>query len=322
MFAETATLGFTADKYNRIKRYNIFNHLKHYGGLYMSVEQYQRELNKLDEEISKLHTKKANIDSDVCKLENRILSIRKSINKNTSATTLTSKAKQIENLESTKAKKSKESADVGSKIAQKTKKRNEVYSKLQKEQQNEAKKAKKQEKAITDLYEKRINDLQSQLLQNKMTFEHQNISIHESNDKYDCFVSHAYEDKVEFVDEFVEELKKLDIKVWYDTDKLKLGDSMRKKIDIGLSKSKYGIVVLSPNYIKDGKYWTAAELNGLFQMESIGRKIIPIWHKLSKKEIMEYSPMIADKKAANTTDMTASEIAVLLKELLDDENND
>lgn len=107
----------------------------------------------------------------------------------------------------------------------------------------------------------------------------------------------------------------------YGTDKLKLGDSMRKKIDRGLSKSKYGIVILSPNYIKEGKYWTASELNGLFQMESIGGKIIPIWHKLSKKEVLEYSPMIADKKAANTTSMTAFEIATLLKQLLDDENN-
>lgn len=322
MFAETVTLDFTADKDNRIKRYNTFSHLKYYGGQYMSVEQYQRELNRLDEEISKLHTKQANIDSDVCKLEDRILSIRKSINKNTSATTLTSKAKQLENLESTKAKKSKESADVGSKIAQKTKKRNEVYGKLQNEQKNEAKKAEKQQKTIIDSYERRIDDLQAQLTRTKIMSARHINPIQESDEEYDFFISHAYEDKEEFVDEFVDELKKQDVRVWYDTDKLKLGDSMRKKIDRGLSKSKYGIVVLSPNYIKDGKYWTAAELNGLFQMESIGRKIIPIWHKLSKKEIMEYSPMIADKKAANTTDMTASEIAVLLKELLDDKNNE
>lgn len=97
---------------------------------------------------------------------------------------------------------------------------------------------------------------------------------------------------------------------------------MRKKIDRSLSKSKYGIVILSQNYIKEDKYWTVAELNGLFQMESTGGKIIPIWHKLSKKEVLEYSPMIADKMAANTTNMTATEITVLLKELLNDENND
>ena len=40
----------------------------------MSVEQYQRELNKLDEEISKLSTKQANIESEISKLEGKIIS--------------------------------------------------------------------------------------------------------------------------------------------------------------------------------------------------------------------------------------------------------
>lgn len=287
----------------------------------MSVEQYQRELNKLDEEISKLSTKQANIESEISKLEGKIISIKKSINKNTSASVLASKSKQIENLESNKAKKSKERAELSGRIAQKTKKRNDVDGKLQRERKSETKKSEKQQKAIKDSYEKQISDLQTQLKQTLASAHHNSSQMQESDEEYDFFISHAYEDKEEFVDEFVDELKKLNVKVWYDTDKLKLGDSMRKKIDRGLSKSKYGIVILSPNYIKEGKYWTASELNGLFQMESIGGKIIPIWHKLSKKEVLEYSPMIADKKAANTTSMTAFEIATLLKQLLDDENN-
>lgn len=287
----------------------------------MSVEQYQRELNKLDEEISKLSTKQANIESEISKLEGKIISIKKSINKNTSASVLASKSKQIENLESNKAKKSKERAELSGRIAQKTKKRNDVDGKFQRERKSETKKSEKQQKAIKDSYEKQISNLQTQLKQTLASAHHNSSQMQENDEEYDFFISHAYEDKEEFVDEFVDELKKLNVKVWYDTDKLKLGDSMRKKIDRGLSKSKYGIVILSPNYIKEGKYWTASELNGLFQMESIGGKIIPIWHKLSKKEVLEYSPMIADKKAANTTSMTAFEIATLLKQLLDDENN-
>ena len=287
----------------------------------MSVEQYQRELNKLDEEISKLSTKQANIESEISKLEGKIISIKKSINKNTSASVLASKSKQIENLESNKAKKSKERAELSGRIAQKTKKRNDVDGKLQRERKSETKKSEKQQKAIKDSYEKQISNLQTQLKQTLASAHHNSSQMQENDEEYDFFISHAYEDKEEFVDEFVDELKKLNVKVWYDTDKLKLGDSMRKKIDRGLSKSKYGIVILSPNYIKEGKYWTASELNVLFQMESIGGKIIPIWHKLSKKEVLEYSPMIADKKAANTTSMTAFEIATLLKQLLDDENN-
>ena len=94
------------------------------------------------------------------------------------------------------------------------------------------------------------------------------------------------------------------------------GDSMREKIDKGLAKSKYGVVVLSPNYIAEHKYWTKAELNGLFQVEDIsGKVILPIWHNLTKKQVVEYSPIIADRKAMTTAAMTPEEIATELKEL-------
>ena len=52
-------------------------------------------------------------------------------------------------------------------------------------------------------------------------------------------------------------------------------------------------------------------------MESInGKTLLPIWHKLTKKEIMDYSPIIARKLAMNTASMTAKEIAENLLELL------
>ncbi len=112
-------------------------------------------------------------------------------------------------------------------------------------------------------------------------------------------------------------MRKLDIKVWYDTNKLKWGDSMRENIDRGLSKSRFGVVVLSPDYIRKDKYWTKAELNGLFQVETInGKTILPIWHKLTKKQVTEYSPIIADRKALTTADYTAEEMAKTLKELI------
>ena len=162
-------------------------------------------------------------------------------------------------------------------------------------------------------YENRIDELQRQLAKS-VVLPQQNNS--ESEEEYDVFVSHAWEDKEDFVDEFVDELKKQGLKVWYDTNKLKWGDSMREKIDKGLAKSRYGVVVLSPNYIAEHKYWTKAELNGLFQVESInGKVILPIWHNLTKKQVAEYSPIIADRKAMMTASMTAEEIAVQLKEL-------
>ena len=256
----------------------------------MSVDQYQKAVNGLDKEIADLEKKKAAKDKDIASLQNKIVSTQKSINKNTSQSFLNSKRRQIASCESDIAKKSKDSAELGKKIAEKRKKRSDAYLKLQKEQQNEQKKQDRASQRLQASYENRIDELQQQLAKS-VVLPQQNNS--ESEEEYDVFVSHAWEDKEDFVDEFVDELKKQGFKVWYDTNKLKWGDSMREKIDKGLAKSRYGVVVLSPNYIAEHKYWTKAELNGLFQVESInGKVILPIWHNLTKKQVVEYSNRI------------------------------
>lgn len=285
----------------------------------MSSEQYQRTVNNLDKEIADLEKKK-----DVATLQSKINTLKKSINSHTSASTLNSRMQQIATHESNQAKKSQDSAELGKKIAEKRKKRAEAYQKLQKEQRNEQKKQDKANQQIQASYEARIKKLQQQLLQPVVTPATTPIA---ADEEYDVFVSHAYEDKESFVDEFVEALRSQGLKVWYDTDKLKWGDSMREKIDRGLAKSRYGVVILSPNYIAEHKYWTKAELNGLFQVETVnGKTILPIWHNLTKKQVVEYSPIIADRKAMTTASMTPEEIAEELKKLFtpedtEDENN-
>lgn len=284
----------------------------------MSIDQCQRTVNSLDKEIADLEKKKAAKDKDCADLQSKINSAQKSITKHSSQSTVNSKMRQIASYESDKAKKSKESAEIGKKIADKRKKRSEAYLKLQKEQQNEQKKQDKANQRLQASYESRIEELQHQLAMS-VTVPQQNTVA--SDEEYDVFVSHAWEDKEDFVDEFVSELRKQGLRVWYDTDKLKWGDSMREKIDKGLSKSRYGVVVLSPNYIAEHKYWTKAELNGLFQIETInGKTILPIWHNLTKKQVTEYSPIIADRKAMTTALMTPVEMASELKDLFTPEN--
>jgi len=58
-----------------------------------------------------------------------------------------------------------------------------------------------------------------------------------------------------------ESLRKKGARVWYDEFTLKIGDSLRRSIDKGLTKSRYGIVVLSPAFFK--KEWAQKELDGL-----------------------------------------------------------
>jgi hypothetical protein len=55
-------------------------------------------------------------------------------------------------------------------------------------------------------------------------------------------------------------------------------------------------------------------------LESInGKVLLPVWHNITKQQILNYSPIIANKKAMSTAMMTASEIAVELKKLLESE---
>ncbi|MBX2931554.1 MAG: toll/interleukin-1 receptor domain-containing protein [Chitinophagaceae bacterium] len=125
---------------------------------------------------------------------------------------------------------------------------------------------------------------------------------------YDVFVSHASEDKEDFVRDFVKCLQQHGLKVWYDEFTLRVGDSLRRSIDNGLKNSRYGIVVLSEAFFS--KEWPQRELDGLFAREVNGEKVIlPIWHKISKNEVLKFSPIIADMLALNTSSFTIEEIA-------------
>lgn len=280
----------------------------------MSVTQYQRNVNSLDQEIASLEKRKSEKDKEVATLQSKITTLNKRMTGNISDALRKSKLRQMSIWEADLARKTKESADLSAKIADRRKKRAAAYIKLQKTQKDEQKKSEKQTMTTMKKYEERIDQLQKQLVEQMIPYSVRNVN--QKDEEYDVFVSHAWEDKKEFVDELVSEMRKLGLNVWYDTDKLKWGDSMREKIDKGLSKSRYGIVVLSPEYIREDKYWTKAELNGLFQKETInGKTILPIWHNLTKQQVTEYSPLIADRKALTTALMTPAEMAAELNAL-------
>jgi len=131
---------------------------------------------------------------------------------------------------------------------------------------------------------------------------------------YDVFISHATEDKDEFVRHLAHALVEEGLKVWYDEFELKIGDSLRRKIDMGLANSRAGIVVLSTNFLKKG--WTMYELDGLITNDVAGKqKLLPIWHGLCFEEVRAYSSFLADKVARSTESFTVKEIAAEIAEL-------
>ncbi len=133
--------------------------------------------------------------------------------------------------------------------------------------------------------------------------------------EFDVFISHASEDKDEVVRPLASALKEHGLEVWYDEYELKIGDSLRRKIDSGLAKSKFGIVVLSKPFLSKG--WTNYELDGLVTKSVTQEQVLlPIWHNISKKEVIDYSPSLADKLARNTAMHTVEEIAAEIAEVI------
>jgi hypothetical protein len=133
---------------------------------------------------------------------------------------------------------------------------------------------------------------------------------------WDVFISYASEDK-EFACSLHKALINAKISVWFDKVELKIGDSLRGKIDEGLRKCKHGIVILSPNFIK--KRWPQNELNALMAKESAINKdiIFPVSYKLSCQEVTKYSPLLAGRviKYANSIDEISEIVSEILNKL-------
>lgn len=245
----------------------------------------------------------------------RINDTQKSITKNTSTSTVQSKMRQIQGYQNDLVRIANAKADINKKIADKRKKRTDATQKLQKEEIAEGKKLEKSQKEIYSSYERRISELAAQNLQSMEESKPTHLYKEESPAIYDVFISHASEDKETFVDDLCKELQAINISVWYDAISMTWGDSLRSKIDNGLSKSQYGIVVISKDYIQKG--WTNYELDGLFQREMSGGKIIlPIWHNITKRDVELFSPTLAGRLALSSATMTPTEIAMELKKIL------
>lgn len=133
--------------------------------------------------------------------------------------------------------------------------------------------------------------------------------------EYDVFISHASEDKDEVARPLAEALRNNGLSVWYDEFELRIGDSLRRKIDKGIANSNFGVIVISRDFI--GKGWTNYELDGLITRAVNGEQtMLPVWHNVTKREVINYSPSLADKLARSTTDFTVEEIADEIADLI------
>lgn len=141
------------------------------------------------------------------------------------------------------------------------------------------------------------------------------VADREEGKQYDVFISHAFEDKESVVRPLAIALQAKGVRVWYDEFEMKIGDSLRRKIDQGLANSRFGIVVISRSFVKKG--WTNYELDGIMTKAISGQQVLlPIWHEITKQEVIDYSPSLADKVARSTGQQTVKEIADEIAEMV------
>ena len=287
----------------------------------MSVASYQSQLNMIDQEIARLESRMAEQSRIEADCQSHIDRIERSMQQTHSASTYQSGLRQINTYQSRKNDALRRRADLNQQIARKRTDRTRVTGYLQRAISDEAKQQQRAQNALMQSYQRKITELENALAQS-FREQLQPTTIYSEVEatavEHDVFISHATEDKESFVNELVEELKKRNVKVWVDDLKIKWGDPLRKSIDEGLKKSRFGIVVISKHFIAKG--WTQYELDGLFEKEMSGGKVIlPIWHGITKKEVQAFSPTLAGRKAMTTATMTPADIADELVSLLTEE---
>jgi hypothetical protein len=277
------------------------------------VVSLMKEVATLDKKLSVLNKKQADL---VYKQAQAL----KAMHAANSASALPSKARDYERY-------TKELSRVQDDFATVTKRRADKDAELSRARDTQQKEREKDLRRVAELEEKQRRERMNKERAFNQEMEALRIGMrqeqpsstnakHPPLPQHDFFISHASEDKEEVARPLYDALTIVGCRVWYDEFSLKIGDSLRRNIERGISGSRFGIVILSENFFK--KEWPARELDTLTAIEISGdKKVLPIWHRVSKDFILSKAPLLADKLALNTAVNTIPEIARKLKELLD-----
>jgi len=284
----------------------------------MSVSMERSKVARLQKDIADLRVKDAQEARKEAEFSARMVRASGAAQSSKSASTIVSKLKEANRAANDMASVQKKRADIAKSIASKHADLNRAQTSLEKAEEGDRKKVAADQKKADDARFRQMQNLEKQLRdqQRVAVAVPVDVNIAKSMDveflpEYDVFISHASEDKDSFVRPFAEKLKLAGINPFYDEMSLTWGDSLRRRIDQGLARSRFGIVVLSKNFFS--KEWPQRELDGLVALEIQGQsRILPIWHEVSKDEVARFSPPLADKLAINTSLLSIDEIVETL----------
>jgi hypothetical protein len=104
------------------------------------------------------------------------------------------------------------------------------------------------------------------------------------------------------------------VSVWFSEKDILLGSPLLREIDRGLARSRVGIVLVTPAFLKriEGAGIAEKELSVLLARDLL----VPIVHGTTYEALREVSPMLASRTGLNTADGSMAEIASKLAELV------
>jgi hypothetical protein len=115
----------------------------------------------------------------------------------------------------------------------------------------------------------------------------------------DVFICHAREDRAAVAHPLAAALRRHGLDVLIDGQELTPGDGVRARVDEGLARAGWGVLVIGPGFL--GMEWPRAELDRLLAREmGPERLIVPLWHGVTAAAVARRSPFLAARLAVDT----------------------
>lgn len=133
-------------------------------------------------------------------------------------------------------------------------------------------------------------------------------------DLRDVFLCHAWDDRKGAAKELHDILESKGVTVWFSEKDVLLGSSLLREIDKGLVKSRVGIVLVTPSFLKRIKAEGVAdkELSALLARDLL----IPIVHNTTFEDLREVSPLLGSRSGLSTIEESMEDVAAKLAELV------
>ena len=141
-----------------------------------------------------------------------------------------------------------------------------------------------------------------------------NVEKQASLDLRDIFLCHAWDDRQGAAKDLYDLLKTRGVNVWFSEEDIRLGVPFLREIDRGLAKSRVGIVLVTPNFLKRirGESIADKELSVLLQQG----QLVPIMHGTTFDALREVSPMLASRNGLSTAEDSMADVATKLADLV------